>query len=223
MNAYENYHATRFAPDPRREVVWNSLWRYHFSRAISEDDCVLDLGCGYGNFINSVKARSRIAIDTWPEFPKYLQPGIESHVGSITDLAFLKDNSVDFAFASNVFEHVPKGDLSCVLSQLREKLSTRGRLAILQPNYYYAYREYFDDYTHVEVYSHNSMCDFLRAHDYEIEYCDPRFMPFSVKATSLVFPALIWLYLKSPIKLNGKQMLIQARPSRKGAGGSRGK
>jgi len=57
------------------------------------------------------------------------------------------------------------------------------------------------------------MCDFLRAHDYEIEYCEPRFMPFSVKKSSLVFPALIWLYLKSPIKVSGKQMLIQARPA----------
>ena len=213
MNEYENYHATRFAPDPRRDVVWNSLWRFHFSRVVNQDDCVLDLGCGYGNFINSVKSRSRIAIDAWPDFPKFLQPGIEHRVGNITDLGFLKDHSVDFAFASNVFEHVPKSDLSSVLAQLQKKLSARGRLAILQPNYYYAYREYFDDYTHLEVYSHTSMCDFLRAHDYEIEYCEPRFMPFSVKKSSLVFPALIWLYLKSPIKVSGKQMLIQARPA----------
>ena len=69
--------------------------------------------------------------------------------------------------------------------------------------------------THIEVYSHNSMCDFLRAHDYEIEFCQPRFMPFSVKASPFVFPALIWLYLKSPIKFMGKQMLIQAHPARR--------
>ena len=47
-------------------------------------------------------------------------------------------------------------------------LSARGTLTILQPNYRYAYREYFDDYTHSAVYSHVSLRDFLEAHGFEV-------------------------------------------------------
>jgi hypothetical protein len=120
---------------------------------------------------------------------------------------------VDFAFASNLFEHISKEDLAKVLHRLQAKLSSRGLLCLLQPNYRYAYREYFDDYTHVAVYSHVSMCDFLRACGYDVVICKPRFMPLTVKSRVKVSALLIWLYLKSPLKPVGKQMMIIARPS----------
>jgi len=121
---------------------------------------------------------------------------------------------VDFAFASNLFEHISQDDLSRVLQQLARKLSSHGVLCLLQPNYRYAYREYFDDYTHITVYSHLTMCDLLRARGYEIVECRPRFTPLTVKSRFKIWPALIWLYLKSPLKPLGKQMLIVARPCR---------
>ena len=98
------------------------------------------------------------------------------------------------------------------LDSLRFKLSDRGSLAILQPNWRYAYREYFDDYTHVSVYSHVSLADFLRAHGWEVLEVRARFLPLTVKSRLPVIPALIGLYLKSPFKPLGKQMLIRARP-----------
>ena len=68
-------------------------------------------------------------------------------------------HSVVFAFASNLFEHLSQEDFARVLSALREKLTSAGDLVILQPNYRYAYREYFDDYTHRTIYSHISLSD----------------------------------------------------------------
>jgi len=214
MNA--GYHQTRFAYDARRETLWRSLCDFYFKRWIGKDDCVFELGAGYGHFINNVKAHRRIALDLWPEMPQYVQPGVESHVGSVTDLSFLQAGTVDFAFASNLFEHITQDELAGVLGQLETKLSRRGLLCLLQPNYRYAYREYFDDYTHVTVYSHLSMCDFLRTCDYEVVSCIPRFMPLTVKSKLRISPALIWLYLRSPVKPLGKQMLIVARPLRCG-------
>ncbi len=64
-----DYHNSRLVADARRDVLWQSLWRYCFSAMVRSDDCVLDLGAGYGNFINSVVARRRIAIDAWAGFP----------------------------------------------------------------------------------------------------------------------------------------------------------
>jgi hypothetical protein len=214
MKTAVGYHQTRFEYDPRREVLWRSLFQFYFQRWISPDDCVLELGAGYCHFINNVKARRRIALDLWPEMPMFLSPGIEGHVGSVTDLSFLPYDSVDFVFASNLFEHITQEELSDVLGQLETKLSSHGLLCVLQPNYRYAYREYFDDYTHITVYSHLTMCDFLRSCGYEIVECKPRFMPLTVKSRLKISPSLIWLYLNSPLKPLGKQMLIIARPSR---------
>jgi SAM-dependent methyltransferase len=207
------YFETRFKHDARREVLWRTLYRHYFYRLISENDSVLDLGAGYGHFINNVVAKRRIALDAWGGFVDYLRPGIESRIGNVVDLSFLAPKSVNFAFASNLFEHMPQEDLASVLCQLRTILAENGTINILQPNYYYAYREYFDDYTHRTVYSHTSLCDFLEAHGYRIIECRPRFLPLTLKSRLPVSPLLIQLYLSLPWKQMGKQMFVRALPA----------
>src|SRR5439155_18847098 len=96
------------------------------------------------------------------------------------------------------------------LAQLSRVVAENGTLNILQPNYYYSYREYFDDYTHRTVYSHTSISDFLEAHGYRVIECRPRFLPFTVKSRLPVSPLLIRLYLSFPWKPFGKQMFIRA-------------
>jgi ubiquinone/menaquinone biosynthesis C-methylase UbiE len=209
----QGYHETRLAADPRRGKVWQALWTYFFRHRIRPNDCVLDLGAGYGDFINNVRARRRIALDLWRDMPSHVEPGVETIVGPVDDLAGIEEGSVDFAFASNLFEHVPQSVLAAVLEQLRTKLSTRGTLTILQPNYRYAYREYFDDYTHVAVYTHASLADFLSANGWQVLETHPRFLPLSVKSRLPTWPLLVAAYLRSPFKPMGKQMLLVARPS----------
>lgn len=208
----DRYFETRFTGDPRREILWRTLVQHYFQSQISREHCVLELGAGYGHFINNVSAARRIAQDRWPEFSKYLDTGVESHVGSVDDLSFLDDNSVDFVFASNLFEHVSQETFASVLEQLRRKLKPGGTITLLQPNFYYAYRDYFDDYTHITVYSHVSICDFLEANAYEVLTCKPRFLPLTLKSRLKVSPFLIRMYLMSPLKPLGKQMLVRARP-----------
>lgn len=210
----DGYHASRMAPDPRRAVLWATLCRYYFNRMIPPDACVLDMGCGYGDFINNVTARRRIAVDIWPGFPRHVRPEVEMHVGSVTDLGFLADDSVDLAFASNLFEHLAQADFVLVLRQLRDKLRSGGRLVILQPNYRYAYRDYFDDYTHIAVYSHVSLVDILASNGYEVLDVYPRFLPLTIRSHLPVWPILIRAYLRSPLKPLGKQMLLRATPRR---------
>ncbi len=208
MNAY---HEVRHTRDPRRLVLWRTLWRHHFSAIVPPSACVLDLGCGYGEFINSVEPRRRIALDSWDGFPAFVAPGVEAIVASVTDLDRLEDGVVDFAFASNLFEHLTQADFATTLAALRRKLSPEGTLNILQPNYRYAYREYFDDYTHVAVYSHVSLADFLVANGYRVIETRPRFLPLTIKSRAPVHPALIAAYLKSPFKPLAKQMFLRAR------------
>jgi SAM-dependent methyltransferase len=208
------YHDTRLAPDPRRASVWRALWRYYFRHRIGPSDAVLDLGSGYGDFINNVVAARRIAIDVWPGFAAHLDDGVEAIVGPVSDLSRVADRSIDYAFASNLFEHVTQQEFAETLASLRDKLSPNGSLTILQPNYRHAYREYFDDYTHISIYSHTSLCDFLAANGFDPVEVKPRFLPLTVKSRLPAWDPLIGLYLASPVKPMGKQMLVRARPRR---------
>lgn len=209
-----DYHGSRLVADRRRDVLWQTLWRHYFSAIVRPEDCVLDMGAGHCRFINAVVARRRIAVDSWAGFPAYLAPGIEHRVGSVVDLEFLDDGAVDFAFASNLFEHLTQQEFSVVLAALRQKLSAFGTLTIVQPNYRYAYREYFDDFDHKSIYSHISLADYLAANGYEVFLMEPRFMPLTTKSWLPVRPFLIRLWLASPIRPTGKQMLVRARPRR---------
>lgn len=208
----KDYHHSHFREDSRREILWKALWKYYFKYHIQSNDCVLDIGSGYGNFINNVEARNRIAIDIWPDFRAHIKPGIQTIVGNVTDLSQVKDASIDVAFASNVFEHIAKNDFSEFLSSLKKKLSHRGQLIILQPNYRYCASEYFDDYTHISIWSHISLTNFLVANDYIVTQIHPRFLPLTIKSKIPVHPYLIGLYLMLPFKPMGKQMLLFAKP-----------
>ena len=209
---YDGYHEARLPYDPRRTKVWKALWEYYFSKRVSADDCVLDLGCGYCDFINSVVARRRIAMDSWPGFTRHLAHGVEAIVGSVTNLEQLQDSGVNFAFASNLLEHLSRPEVGRMLAELGRKLRHGGSLTVLQPNWRYAYREYFDDYTHISVWSHVSLPEFMSANGWEILEVVPRFLPLTIKSRLPVSPWLIKAWLNSPIKPSGKQMLIRARP-----------
>ncbi|HLY87937.1 MAG TPA: class I SAM-dependent methyltransferase [Acetobacteraceae bacterium] len=212
----EGYHDTRLAHDPKRARLWRALWRYFFSKRVRSEDVVLDLGAGYGDFINSVTARRRIAVDIWPGVAEHAAPGVDVVIGTADQLDSLADGSIDYAFASNLFEHLTQEQFAGALRALRRVMSPRGRLTILQPNYRYAYREYFDDYTHVAVYSHVSLADFLEAQGWAVEENRPRFLPLTVKSRLPAWGFLIGAYLASPFKPMGKQMLLVARPRAQG-------
>lgn len=205
-----SYHETRLRYEPRRDVVWQTLCRHYFQALVRPDACVLDLGAGHGHFINHIRCARRIAIDRWEGMPRHLAPGVTAHVGGVTDLGVVPDRSVDFALASNLLEHLTPGDGVRVLAELRRTLAPGGSIALLQPNYRYAYREYFDDYTHQTVYTDRSLADFLEANGFRVVERRPRFLPLTVASRLPVSPALVRLYLWLPWKPRAKQMLVRA-------------
>jgi len=83
-------------------------------------------------------------------------------------------------------------------------------ISIVQPNFKYCFREYFDDYTHVSIYTAQSLSDLLAANGFRIVRCVPRFMPLTLKSRMPVHPCLVRLYLMSPFKPLAGQMLISA-------------
>ena len=209
-NNNRNYHEVRIPYDSKREILWKTLCSEYFNKLIGRNDTVLELGAGYAHFINHVICKRKIAVDLWDGFVNYTNNDVETKICDITELDFLSNDSLDFVFASNLFEHVSIEKLAEALEVLKPKMKDKSTINLLQPNFKYSYKEYFDDYTHKTIFTDVGLSDFLIAHGFKIVKKYPKFLPLSVKSKFPVSPFLIKLYLISPIKLLGKQMFIQA-------------
>ena len=83
---------------------------------------------------------------------------------------------------------------------------------LIQPNFRYAFREYFDDYTHRAVFTDVSLPALLRAEGFAVERVEPRFLPYSMQGSRLpVAPWLVRAYLRSPFRPGAGQMLVVAK------------
>lgn len=211
---HEEYFSTRFVYDPRRDKVWKEVARHIQKKYIPEDSRVLDLGAGYCDFINHIKAAERHAVDIFSKLDQYAADGVKTHIGTCTDLSEFDDDSLDVVFASNLFEHLTHQELLLTISEIRRVLRKGGRLILLQPNFKYCYRTYFDDYTHLQIFTHEGMYDLLEMAGLRIEDMHGRYLPVNMKSTlKLNLPFLdliVRLYLHLPYKPLAGQMLAVA-------------
>jgi ubiquinone/menaquinone biosynthesis C-methylase UbiE len=191
----------------------------YIQKDIKPDARLLDLGAGYCFFINTIRAGKKHAVDQFDELKAYAAPDVQAHVGSCTDLHVFADDYFDVVFASNLFEHLSRPELEQTLAEIKRVLKVGGALIVLQPNFRYAYREYFDDYTHVAIFTEKSLADLLVVHDFKIKKNVARLVPFTADSPLPVIKALLRWYLRSPFRPLAKQMYIVAEHIRKGAGG----
>lgn len=210
--AEDGYFESRFTPDPARDAVWAAIARY-LQRYVPAAGSVLDLGAGYCSFVNHVRAAERHALDVSPSFVAHAGPGVTTHVGSCEDLSAFELGRFDVVFASNLLEHLEWPAIDRTLAEARRVLKPAGRLLLIQPNFRYCSREYFDDYTHRTVFTHVSLTDLLRSRGFAVERVDPRFLPFSFKSRAPKWGFLVGLYLRLPARPLARQMLVVARPA----------
>ncbi|MCU7835962.1 MAG: class I SAM-dependent methyltransferase [gamma proteobacterium symbiont of Taylorina sp.] len=206
----QDYFKTRFQPHKARTQVWKELVRF-IERDIGNPGVVLELGPGYGDFINTINATRKIAIDHNAEVSQFLNDNIEFYEKDCTDLSFLSDNSVDTVFASNLLEHIGRDAIQHLLQEIHRVLKKNGQCIFLQPNFRYCYREYFDDYTHVSIFTHIGLSDLLCASGFSIKRCIPGLLPLSMKSRLPKHPLLVRLYLNLPYRPLAKQMYIVGR------------
>jgi len=204
------YFRARFVPEPGRAATWQVIGRY-LAHWIPRDARLLDLGAGYCSFANAVDAAEKHALDAHPGFAEFAAPGVHTHVGRCDDLSIFPAQHFDVVFASNLLEHLAGEELERTLREARRVLRPGGRFLLLQPNYRYCVREYFDDYTHRTVFTHVSLADCLTAHGFGVEHVEARFLPLTFKSRLPAWPWLVALYLRLPWRPLAKQMLVVAR------------
>lgn len=207
-----NYYDARFKFDKDRFKVWKALTEY-LQKFTPINGSVIEFGSGYCDYINNIKADNKIAVDIMAESGNFTNEGVKFIHEDITNQLDIEKNSIDTVFASNLFEHLNDDQLVKAVSNIKNYLKTGGKLVLLQPNYRYCSNLYFDDYTHVKVFSHVSLADFLTAQGLKIIHSEPKFIPFSMKSRLPKSYFLTKMYLKSPIKPMAKQMLIVAEKS----------
>src|SRR5438270_11086649 len=104
----QTIYGQRFAGNRAyRQKVWSVLTASCFQKWLDPAGAVLDLGCGYGEFINQISAREKFGMDLNPDSAQMLSPGIRFFHQDCSQPWPLPDNSLDAVFTSNFFEHLP--------------------------------------------------------------------------------------------------------------------
>jgi SAM-dependent methyltransferase len=205
----------RFATEDRRrkDALWSVLCASFLQRYVPESATVVDLGAGYGEFINNIRCARKIAVDLNTDTATALAEGVTFLALPSTDLSAIDDGTVDVVFSSNFFEHLrTKDELLETLAEARRVLRLGGRIMVLQPNIRYAYKEYWDFLDHYLPLSHVSLSEALALSGFRVTECRPRFLPYSTKSKLPQSPALLRLYLRLPPMqwLFGRQMFVVA-------------
>lgn len=199
-----------------RKRVWSILVRDFFQKYISPDAAVLDLGCGYGEFINAIGCGRKLAMDMNPDAPRFLADNVQFLQQDCSTRWQSADGSLDVVFTSNFFEHLSgKTELKQTLEECFRCLKPGGKLIALGPNIRFLAAEYWDFWDHHLALSDRSLAEGLENCGFVVRENHSRFLPYTMVGSRPSPMALISLYLKfrPAWKIFGKQFLIvAARP-----------
>lgn len=198
---------------PQKQEIWRTLCRHYFQDLIGPDKAVLDLACGYGEFINNIKGAAKYGVDLNPTYRDYLDKDVEFKNGPADKIA-LDDNSVDVVFTSNFLEHLrSKDECDAVFTEVLRVLRPNGRFIIMGPNIRYLADKYWDFYDHYLPLSHLSVEEGLAQAGFKPERVIDRFLPYTTRSAMPKASWLIAAYLHMPLAwpILGKQFLVIGR------------
>ena len=215
-NHLSELYKIRFATEelPRKNAIWKMLCSNYFQKFINKSSTVVDIACGYGEFLNNIQAKRKIAVDLNPDAKLFLNPDVEFHQCLATNLASIITADADIIFTSNFLEHLPdKKALDNFLNQVFLALKPGGKYLILGPNLRYLPGQYWDFYDHHLGLTHLSLCEALKLKGFKVEVCIDRFLPFTTQGSLPTHPFFVKLYLMFPLawRALGKQFFIVAQ------------
>ncbi len=211
-------YALRFTPlEAYRQRLWRILTADFFQKYIPRDATVLDLGCGWGEFINHVVAAKKLGMDLNPDATHKLAASVKFLCQDCSTAWELSDESLDIVFTSNFFEHLfKKQQLADTVRQAFRCLRPGGKLICLGPNIRYLPGTYWDFWDHHLPLTERSLRELLVMEGFRVTECIDRFLPYTMVGQR---PSPLWLirlYLKLPLlwRWYGRQFLVVAEKPR---------
>lgn len=196
-----------------RNEVWRTLTSAFFQKYVRPTDVVLDLGCGYGEFINHIHCRTKYGMDLNPRSPEFLAQDVHFLQQDCSTRWNLPDASLDLVFTSNFFEHLPdKLALRNTLREAHRCLKAGGRVVALGPNIKFVQGAYWDFWDHFLCLTEASLGEGFENNGYRVVESHARFLPYSMVNAPQFPVALIRLYLGLPVlwRFFGRQFLVVA-------------
>lgn len=207
-------YKTRFRDQSAyRQKVWSILTNY-FSRWIPSNSVVLDLGCGYCEFINQVRCAAKFGMDLNPEARKRASPDVQILEQDCSMPWSIPPAFLTTVFTSNFLEHLPtKAHVEGTLMHAYAALRDDGYLIAMGPNVRLVPGAYWDFFDHYVALTDRSMREILTKCGFKVDLCLERFLPYSM-SQGRTYP--LWMlrtYLAMPFlwRLFGRQFLVIAR------------
>jgi SAM-dependent methyltransferase len=195
-----------------RTRVWRILTSSFFQQFVEPDDTVLDLGCGYGEFINNIRCGKKYGMDLNRRSPEFLADNVTFLQQDCSTPWALPDASLDVVFTSNFFEHLPdKLSLRKTLREAHRCLKPGGSLIALGPNIKFVQGAYWDFWDHFLCLTELSLAEAMLNNGFQVQSSIPRFLPYSMVAQPQYPPSFVRLYLAFPVlwRFFGKQFLVR--------------
>lgn len=197
-----------------RNRVWTILAGEYFQRWIDPKFSVLDLGCGYGEFINNIQAKEKWAMDLNPDAKAHLKAGVKFLEQDCSTTWPLDQGSLDTVFTSNFFEHLP--DKSCLRKTVQQAyrcLKVGGQLIAMGPNIKYLNGLYWEFYDHHTILTENSLRELMETEGFVVDKVVPRFLPYTLVNGPKYPVSFVRLYLAFPWLwwIKGRQFLVMGR------------
>ena len=199
---YQKMYRRRFGKDVGfRQKMYQVLCADFFQKYIPEDATVLEIGAGYCELINNIRAMKKIALDLNPDIKKFAGDDVEAVIASSTDMKLIKNESIDAVFANNFFEHLSKEDIVKTIREVNRVLKRGGKFIILQPNIRFCFKDYWMFFDHITPLDDRSLSEILEINGFKVVECKPKFLPYTTKSK---LPKSIFL-----LKLYLHQLLLQ--------------
>ena len=196
-----------------RRKVWAVLVESFFQKYVPVDATVLDLGCGYGEFINQVNCGKKFAMDLNPDAPKYLAPTIDFLEWDCSERWPFEENFLQVVFSSNFFEHLAnKTVIGQTVDEIFRCLAPGGKLIAIGPNVRYLAGEYWDFWDHQLPLTELSLSEGLASRGLQINESIAKFLPYTMVNQREYPAAVLRLYLRCrpAWRIFGKQFLVIA-------------
>ena len=192
--------------------MWKILCNNFFQKYIPKTSIVLDIACGYCEFLNNINAKKKIGIDLNPNSKLYANSDVEIINGETNNMQSITEENIDVVFVSNFFEHITKEKIIETIKEIRRVLKKNGRLLILQPNIRYCYKDYWMFFDHITPIDDRALIEVLEINGFKIIECKSKFLPFTTKSRYPKLFFLLKVYLSITIlhKIFGQQSFIYA-------------